>query len=127
MKKFLFLCLILCSKLAFCQDWIRYFGYGSQPHSSYCIEHYDKGYLLTGDINSYKYGWLIKTDINGNELWDIKIGDGNNQTSLSNVELTFDMGLIISGTTSIYNYTHSDPFIMKLNNCGGLEWCKALV
>ena len=126
--KILCLCLLLF-QIAFsslAQDWIRYYGYGSQPHSSYCTEHYDKGYLLAGDINSYKYGWLIKTDINGNELWNIKIGDGINQTSISNVENTMDNGLVLCGNTSIYNTPHADPFIIKLNSCGVIEWCQVL-
>ncbi len=128
MKKLLILCIFFQINVSLiAQDWIKYYGYGSQPHSSYCIEHYDKGYLLAGDINSYKYGWLIKTDINGNTLWDIKIGDGINLTSISNVENTFDHGLILCGGTAMYNPPHTDPLIMKLNSCGELEWCKALV
>jgi hypothetical protein len=112
---------------SFAQDWIRYYGYGSQTYSSYCIEHYDKGYLLAGNINTPKYGWLIKTDINGNELWNIKVGDGIHLTGIKNVENTFDNGLILSGTTTLYNSTHTDPFIIKLNSCGDIEWCKVLI
>lgn len=112
---------------SFAQNWIRYYGYGSQPYSDYCIEHYDKGYLLAGGVNTDKYGWLIKTDINGNELWDIKIGNGIDRTEISDVENTLDHGLILCASTALYNPPHTDPLIMKLNSCGEIEWCNVLV
>ena len=107
------------------QEWIKYFATGS--YSSYCIENYDKGYILAGTVNYGKYGWVIKTDINGNKLWDIKIGNGINETKVKNIEHINDHGYILCGTTRIFNYPHSDPYIMKLNKCGELEWCKGIV
>jgi len=128
MKKLLFFCVFFQITISlFSQDWIRYFGYGQQPYSSYCIQQYDKGYLILGDINSYLYGWMVKTDVNGNELWDIKIGDGIHSTMPSNIEQTSDNGFILCGSTTLYNSPQTDPFIMKLNSCGQLEWCKGLV
>jgi len=118
---------VQCFNPLFSQDWIRYYGFGLHPHSSYCIEQYDKGYILLGNINNYKYGWIVKTDINGNKLWDLKIGDGTNETMPSVIEQTTDCGFVLSGTTSIYNSPHTDPFIMKLNSCGEQEWCKVLI
>ena len=111
----------------FSQDWIKYYGYGQQPNSKYCIQHYDKGYLLAGNVISVKYGWLIKTDINGNELWDIKIGDGIHQTGISNVENTNDNGMILCGSTTLFNSPYTDPYILKMNSCGDPEWCKVLI
>lgn len=126
-KLFLFFFLFVITAPLIAQNWIKYYGYGYQPYSSYCIQQYDKGYILLGDISDYKYGWIIKTDINGNELWDIKIGDGVNATMPANIEQTSDNGFILCGTTSLYNAPHTDPFIMKLNTCGGIEWCKVLI
>ena len=127
MKKFL-LTTVLFNLFVYCfsQDWIRYYGYGSQPYASYCIEQYDKGYILLGDINNYKFSWIVKTDINGNKLWDIKIGDGINEIMPANIEQTQDNGFILCGTTTIYSSPSHDPFIMKLNSCGDVEWCKVL-
>jgi hypothetical protein len=126
-KLFLSLLLYSISLSVFSQDWIRYYGYGQQPYGYYCIEQYDKGYILLGDIQSYLYGWIIKTDINGYEIWDKKIGDGIHSVIPSNIEQTLDNGFILCGTTTLFNPPYSDPFIMKLNNCGELEWCKGLV
>jgi len=127
MKKMLVLLLILCPPLVFSQTWIQYYGYGHQPYSTYCLEHYDGGYILAGDIQSIHYGWLIKTDVNGNILWDKKIGNGTSYNAISCVERTLDNGLILSGGTTQFNSPNFDPFIMKLNSCGELEWCRVLV
>jgi len=128
MKKIsLIIVLILLTCVTFAQDWIRYYGSGQQPFSSYCIEDYDKGYILAGSINNIKYGWIIKTDINGNQLWDIKIGDGINATNTANIEQTPDHGFILCGSTRIFNPPHTEPYIMKLDKCGELEWCKGIV
>ena len=128
MKKFLLIIiLIILTCVSFAQEWIRHYGYGQRPFSSYCIENYDKGYILAGSVNYGKYGWIIKTDVNGNQLWDIKIGDGINLTNTANIEQTPDHGFIVCGTTDNFNPPHSDPYVMKLNNCGELEWCKAIL
>jgi hypothetical protein len=127
MKKIIVLFLVLGSQMAYCQDWIKYYGYGHQPYSYYCLEHYDRGYLLAGDIQNIHYGWLVKTDVNGNVLWDKKIGNGSSYNSISCVERANENGLIISGGTTQFNSPNFDPFIIKLNKCGELEWCRVLV
>jgi len=127
MKKALLFCsFYILINITSAQDWIRYFGAGQNATSRYCLEHYDKGYLLTGNVNDMKYGWLVKTDINGNELWNIKIGDGIHNTTIRNAEITSDHGLILCGSTAIYNPPNPNPFIMKLNSCGDLVWCRVL-
>jgi hypothetical protein len=127
MKKLLFFCFFIqISSSLFAQNWTKYYGYGQQPYAAYCIQQYDNGYILLGNINNYTYGWIVKTDINGNELWDIKIGDGVHETIPSNIEQALDNGFILCGGTTLYSSTHFDPFIMKLNSCGDLEWCKIL-
>jgi hypothetical protein len=125
-KVFLFV-MFISGISCFGQDWLKYYGYGQQPQSNYCIEQYDRGYILSGSINNNKYGWVIKTDINGNKLWDLKIGNGITLTGISNIEQTEDNGFILCGTTTMFNSPHTDPFILKLNSCGELEWCKGLV
>ncbi len=127
MKCFLFFLCFLFSQIGICQDWIRYYGYGSQGEGTYCIEQYDHGFILLGDINNYLYNWIVKTDINGNQLWDLKIGDGIHQTMPMSIEQTKDMGFIFCGSSYMFNPPHTDPFIMKLNSCGELEWCRGLV
>jgi hypothetical protein len=64
----------------YAQIWPKIYGDNLRAYGNDIIESYDKGYTICGsilkDASHFKYGWLIKTDINGNELWNKKFGDG---------------------------------------------------
>ena len=124
MKKLL-ITLVICyiTSQATGQTWLKFFPANQNSHSDYVIEDYDKGYLVAGDIN-YKHIWLIKTDINGNMLWNKKLGDMQHGFSPINIEKTRDHGIIISTNTS--KYSANDACILKLNTCGELEWCNVI-
>lgn len=108
---------------SYSQEWVRIYGDETSGVGRYVIEPYDKGYLFLGSRNSYKYGWLIKTDINGVVLWEKRIGNGNYSNVPFNIEQTSDKGYIICGSTSKYN-TYKDAYLQKLNVCAEPEWCK---
>jgi len=99
-------------------------------YPSWVIETYDKGYLMlinSTDINNMSiYLWLVKTDINGNKLWEKSIGTGQDAISFSNVEETLDHGYILAGAFSKYGGPYFDPAIIKLNSCGELDWCNVI-
>lgn len=75
------------------------------------------------NATQFKFGWLIKTDINGNIIWDKKIGDYHVENFIHDFNETMDHGLILSGATAQYD-AHMDPLFIKLNPCGEIEWCK---
>ncbi|HET8685658.1 MAG TPA: hypothetical protein VFM18_03205, partial [Methanosarcina sp.] len=109
--------------VCYSQEWIRYYGSADfQCVPSTVSEHYDRGYLLVGNKADYKYAWLVKTDINGNRLWDKKIGDGNSYQGIFYHSNTSDNGLIISGSWSKYG-DQMDALLIKLNKCGEVDWC----
>jgi hypothetical protein len=91
------------------------------------IESYDYGYLLMGRVqpNYPRYNWLIKTDINGNKLWEKTLGEGINTIRIFELSLNNENDLYLGGGTMILD-PYYDPFIMKLNECGEKEWCKIL-
>jgi hypothetical protein len=108
---------------AFSQEWIRYYG----SEGFYCfprsvVENYDKGYILLGNMSDYKHLWIIKTDINGNILWDKTIGGGDYTIANCWLTNTADDGIIISGSWTKYG-GQMDAVLIKLNSCGELEWC----
>lgn len=117
--------ILVCLSFSLCslaQQWIR--TYGSGYVGSWVIEHYDKGYIITGTkASNAGYGWVIKTDINGTMLWSKHIGRNSYHMFINNIELTNDNGLIIAGTTSKTGLDNDDAYILKLNTCGELEWC----
>jgi len=128
MKKLTFFIIITTfSYLSYCQEWLKVFGPPNTGKGYVVIESYDKGYIIGGHLrhNNYQwyYGWLLKTDINGELLWDIKFGNetGSYATAVFGLEQTNDGGLIISGSNYIFD--NRDGFIMKLNACGEKEWC----
>ncbi len=126
-RTIVFIFSFLFSIHSFCQDWIKQYGNGLNANAYYIIESYDLGYLIAAQIQYGKYLWIIKTDINGEILWDKKIGTGQESHSFSpmNIEQTLDNGYIISGSTT--KYGSFDAFIMKLNSCAEIEWCKVLI
>jgi hypothetical protein len=93
------------------------------------IESYDLGYLVCGNFNTYngnsfkQWSWLIKTDINGNVLWDKIIEGGDEFIRTIAITQTSDGSLLTCGLiwSSLGKY---EPYIMKLNSCGEKEWCK---
>jgi hypothetical protein len=86
---------------------------------------YDKGYFLTGRYqpNYPRYNWLIKTNINGEILWEKTIGNGINTIVLNEINQNDSGSIYLCGGT--WNEDpYGDPFILKLNACGEKEWCK---
>jgi hypothetical protein len=127
MKRQVFLIIALLTTASlFSQKWDHTIGLSNQDEDSRrVIEHYDKGYILTvttsegyNDAN----GWLIKTDINGNVLWDKVIGVDPDQVIIEKTVYDdqgnlYIFGLLWSDLESFY------PLIVKLNPCGELQWC----
>jgi hypothetical protein len=89
------------------------------------MESYDKGYLISGKHgpNYSKYNWLIKTDINGEVLWEKTIGNGVNSIALLDLEQDEFGKTYLGGLTKAYD-PNGDPIILKLNPCGEKEWCR---
>jgi len=116
------ICLII--PLVGAQNWPKTYN-GMNAWANWVIQNYDKGYVILGFKTNYKIGWIIKTDINGNILWDKKLGNGLYTIAPLNIEQTQDNGFIIGGTTAQIG-NQNDAFILKLNVCGELEWCKIL-
>ena len=89
----------------------------------------DGGYIIAG--NSNRYGWLLKTDSEGNPEWEYlhNGGVGNNELSFNSVEQTSDGGYVI--TCSRYNlryglyddtWSDSDGLLIKVGGQGNLKW-----
>ena len=118
---FLWLC---CFFGANAQVWPKYYGLpNSKERAKDIIEAYDKGYLILGSYP--QFSWLIKTDINGNVLWE-KIIDNEPNPVGTAVALTSssDGGILVCGIALSGFSNKYCPFVMKLNACGEKEWCK---
>ena len=105
---------------------MRIYGMDLDAVGRYVIEDYDKGFAFLGMIQNYKYSWIFKTDVNGNIIRDKRIGNGTYTIGSSNIEKTTDGGSIICGSWTKFNSSF-DAFIIKLNSCAEIEWCKTLI
>lgn len=106
--------------------WKHFYGYPQEKSLAYDFaETYDKGYMIGGMIYSdyyYQTGLIVKTDINGNKLYEIKIGDGSKMSSTLCFDKTSDGGFIIGGWFNTSD-NFLDAYAMKFNACGEKEWC----
>jgi hypothetical protein len=127
MKHIILICIlefITCISIAQSR-WVRIYHDEVDAPIQYILESYDRGYILSGKIeaNYSKYNWILKTDINGEILWEKTIGNGVNAIFLP------EMGMNENGDTYVcggsrHEDPYGDPVLMKLNACGEKEWCK---
>ena len=107
--------------------WERTYGYSSSEIGRSVLQTQDGGYIIAGYTNSTGAGkfdvWLIKTNQNGNVIWNKTFGGTNNDYGRS-VQKTSDGGYIIGGET--YGVNGSDFYLIKTDSNGNKQWEKAL-
>jgi hypothetical protein len=91
----------------------------------YVLQTNDSGYIATGLTSSTFSNsadvWVVKTDTNGNVLWDQTFGGVHNEACFS-IENTIDEGFIMAGTSNSYSAGDYDMLLIKLNASGLMEW-----
>ena len=98
------------------KSWKRTLG-GSGNDEGYSVQQTnDDGYIVLGCKKSYGAGkmdiWLVKTDSDGNKLWDKTFG-GSGDDEGNSVQQTSDGGYIIAGSQ-----------IIKTDSQGNVLWDK---
>lgn len=85
----------------------------------------DGGYILTGQTKSiegeYFEAYIVKTDSNGDEIWNRTYGGGEYDIGNS-VQQTIDGGFILTGQTT--GSGNSNIYLLKTDNNGNETWSK---
>ena len=121
------ICLDECGSI----KWENIFGGGKDDIPHHVEQVSDGGFIIAGGTKSYGAGggdvWLIKTDENGNEIWNKTYG-GRYVDEGFYVEQTADGGYIISGCTMSYSWEHYVPigWIIKTDENGNEIWNKTI-
>ncbi len=116
---------LLITSVSSSQEWHQVYFPTKSSFVNAVYESYDQGYVLGGNFQPNGIptrGLIIKTDINGEMLWHKVISENNEYTRVMDVNQTMDGGMILTGYTGEQT-EYWNPFVMKLNTCGDLEWC----
>lgn len=110
------------------EEWNKTYGGRRQDCGFVFQQTIDKGYIIAGWTSSYSVGdsdfWLVKTDENGNELWNKSYG-GEKMDSAYAVQQTADHGYIMTGATeSFKSGEYFDVWLIKTDENGAMVWNK---
>ncbi len=108
-------------------EWTKTFGGTNDDWADSVQQTSDGGYIVAGLTKSFSAGksdaYLVKTDCDGNRLWQKTFG-GNNDDCAYAVQQTSDGGYIIAGETTSFGAGLSDAYLVKTDSEDNLLWQK---
>jgi len=108
-------------------SWQRTYGGGGSDTGYSAVATPDGGFAILGVTKSFGNGngqydaWLIRTDMNGKELWNRTYGSNMGDWSYS-LSATTNGGLLIGGTTTTTSGFRA--WLVKVTSSGDVEWNK---
>lgn len=101
------------------QEWYKTFGGIASDRSLSVQQTSDSGYILAGATGVDSFwtvgdAWLIKTDSNGDEMWNRTFGGINREEAWS-VQQTSDGAYILAGYTNSYGAGGDDAWLIKIS------------
>ncbi len=107
------------------EEWNQTYGGSGIDEASSVQQTIDGGYIVAGNTRSFETGdydfWLVKTDENGDEVWNQTYG-GNGIDKAHSVQQTIDGGYIVAGNTTSYGAGYYDFWLVKTDENGNEEW-----
>ncbi len=110
--------------------WSRTFGGAGDDDLNGVTPVAGGGYMLSGQISTYaNYNsadfWLIRTDDDGNTLWDRTYGGEYNDWP-SSILQTPDSGFIVVGWTQSFQVGGTKSYVVRTNVIGDTLWTRIL-
>ena len=107
------------------EEWNNTFGGLAKDGCRDVKQTDDGGYILAGYADSYGYAghdfWLIRTDENGNELWNYTYGGISSDAAVSVIQ-TSTGDFVMTGYSYTYSYGDKDVWVVKTNADGNEVW-----
>ncbi len=104
--------------------WTKTFSSSNYNEGLSLLETSDSNIVFVGfsgtSHGAYKH-FMVKTDLEGNQIWKKRFGN-NTQQSLNSVVEYYDGSLVATGYTNNYD----DLYIVKRNSEGDLDWQKSI-
>jgi len=107
--------------------WNKTYGGTGTEQANYMIKTSDGGYLMFGPTTSFAIGgqdaWLVKTDVNGNMLWNRNYGGTGNEFCVYVIQ-TSDGGYAFCGAENSFGAGGTDVWLVKTDATGNMLWQK---
>ena len=107
--------------------WNKTYGGTGEDWDLCMIQANDGGYAISGYTTSFGAGgqdaWFVKTDSNGNMLWNKTYG-GTGTDVLYTIVQTSDGGYTLGGRTNSFGAGGSDAWLVKTDSNGNILWNK---
>jgi hypothetical protein len=109
--------------------WSRNFGGQESDCGKRVLYNSDLGFYVAGYSNSYNSSgdfdaYLLKTDLNGNDLWHKTYGKSTSWERINDAVMTLDSGIIMVGETVNMSNDNSDVYIIRTTKDGDTLWTK---
>ncbi len=111
--------------------WSRNYGGQESDGGRRILYNADLGFYVAGYSNSYNStgdfdAYLLKTDLNGNDLWYKTYGNSDSWERINDAVMTLDSGIIMVGETVDISNDNSDLYIVRTTKDGDTLWTKTI-